>query len=199
VADEVNKLEPDTQWRSLGEIVEHFYLVKLREDTNYDVLAFSSGISLDNVSGRDMIFYVRKQEIGDQAIKSVLVDGQPYPYRLQEDYLNLTIPVPEGRSRSVSILYKNDLELSSADASHDSLTVYSLRMASDFRDIYLAKSAIGLAIIHAYNDHNLTPGQVLGSMLVFLSVCLFAGYRLRGAVRSRPSPLQKNGKCSATI
>ena len=42
VADEVNHIEPDTRWRSLGDMAKHLYMVRLRDDANYDVLAFSS-------------------------------------------------------------------------------------------------------------------------------------------------------------
>ena len=62
VADEVNKLEPDTRWRGLGEIARNLYLVRLRDDSNYDVLAFSSSLDLNNGSGRNSIFYIQKQE-----------------------------------------------------------------------------------------------------------------------------------------
>jgi hypothetical protein len=196
VADEVNKLEPDTQWRSLGDIVRHLYLLKLRDDSNYDVLAFSSSICLDNTSGRGSIFYVQKQEIGHQTIKSVVVDGQPYPYRLQKGYLELNIAIPTGASRCAAIQYENDLELASIDPSHDSLVVYSLRMASDFRDIYLAKSGVGLAVIRFYNEHELKPARVLGSTFVLLVVCIYAGYRLRVCARNRRSPLNKAGRRS---
>ena len=62
MADEVNRLQPDTRWRSVGDIVKHLYLVRLRDDSNYDVLAFSSSLDLNNTSGRNSVFYVQKQE-----------------------------------------------------------------------------------------------------------------------------------------
>ena len=54
MADEVNKREPATEWRSLGEIVKHLYVVKLRDDFDYDVLAFSNNISLENMAGTEL-------------------------------------------------------------------------------------------------------------------------------------------------
>jgi hypothetical protein len=192
LADEVNKLQPDTQWRSLGDIVRHLYVLKLRDDSSYDVLAFSSDICLDNPSGRDAVFYVRKQEIGGQGLESVTVDGQPYEYRLQDGYLNFSIPVATGKSRCIAIRYRNDLELASIVVSHHSLVVYLLRMASDFRDIYLSKYPAGLAFIRFYNEHELKPAQVVGCLLAFMALCIFAVYRLRVVVprkrsASRPS------------
>jgi hypothetical protein len=178
-ADEVNELEPDTQWRGLGEIVRHLYLVKLRDDSNYDVLAFSSSICLDNASGRDSVFYVRKQENGTQAINSLIVDGQNFPYQLQDGYLNFRIPVSMGKTRCAAIQYQNDLDLASVGTSRHSVVVYLLRMASDFRDNYMSKVAVGLAFVRFYNEHKVTPTQVLGCAFSLILVFLYAGYRLR--------------------
>jgi len=185
VADEVNKLEPDTQWRGLGDVVRHLYVVKLRGDSNYDVLAFSSSICLDNISGRDSIFYVRKQEIGPQAINSVTVDGQNDDYRLQDGYVNFSVPVPAGKTRCAAIQYKNDLDLASISTSNDSVVVYFLRKASDFRDISLSKSSSGLAFVRFYNEHEMSPTELLVFLAGFMVICLFAGYRLSVFVRRK--------------
>jgi hypothetical protein len=185
LADQVNEYGPSTQWRGLGDIVKHLYVVKLRADSNYDVLAFSSNICLDNLSGRDSIFYVRKQEIGGQTIHSVNVDGQNFQYQLQNDYLNFSIPVPAGKTRCAGIEYQNDLELASIGTSKDSVVVYLLRMASDFRDNYLSKVDFGLAFIRFYDEHQVTPAQLLACALGLMLICLFAGYRWRGILRTR--------------
>jgi len=196
VADEVNNLEPDTRWRGLGDIVKHLYLVKRRDDSNYDVLAFSNSICLDNVSGRDSVFYVGKQELGHQTINSVTVDGRNYPYQLQEGYLNLSIPVPMGNTRCVAIQYENDLELASIGTSKDSSYVYFLRMASDFRDNYLSKSSAGLAIIRFYNGHEEGPALVFAWVFVFTVVCIYAAYRLWAFLWRTPHAPNKAGNPS---
>jgi hypothetical protein len=196
IADKVNEIEPDVQWRSLGDIVTQLYLVKLREDSNYDVLAFSNSINLENTSGRDVVFYLQKQETGDQVIKSVAVDEQPYPYHLEGGFLNLSVAVPKGQRRHVSIQYDNDLALASIDPSHDSAVVYFLRMASDFRDIYLGKSRFGLAFIRAYSDHSVRPWQVLGGLLLLLTICIYAAYRLKRFASHRRSLSKGIAKCS---
>ncbi len=187
LADEVNKLDTDTQWRSLGDIVRHLYLVKLRYDSNYDVMAFSSNVCLDNTFGQDAVFYLRKQEIGGQAIESVTVNGQPSEYRLRDGYLNLNIPLAKGKSASIAVRYKNDLELGSVDISHRSLVVYLLRMSSDFRDDYLSKLPGGLLFIHFYDEHELKPGPVLGFLLVLMALCIYVAYRLLVFLRKQRS------------
>jgi hypothetical protein len=185
VADEVNRLEPTTKWRNLGEIVKHLYVVKLRDDSNYDVLAFSSDICLENTVGRNSTFYVQKLEIGGQTIASVTVDGRIHPYLLHDGKVNLSVTIPLDGMSCVSIQYVNDLQSGSTNPTHDSFVVYLLRMGSDFRDIYLAKSVVGLAIIRFYNKHQLMPAKVLGTLLLLLLAMIYAGFRLWASVRGR--------------
>jgi hypothetical protein len=187
VADEVNTREPTTEWRSLGEIVRHLYVVKLRDDSNYDVLAFASNICLENTFGRNSTFYLQKQEIGGQTIDSVTVDGRVHPYTLQAGRINLAVAISLGGARCVAIQYANDLQSGSIDASHHSLVVYLLRMGSDFRDIYLAKSGIGLAAIRFYNDRQLQPAEVVGFLLLLLAASVCACLRLWVYARRRLS------------
>jgi hypothetical protein len=178
MADAVNKLEPDTQWRSAGDIVKHLYLVRLRDDSNYDVRAFSNSFDLDNTSERSLVFDVEKQESGSPVIASVTVDGRDYPFQLRGGYLNLSIPVPVGRVRSVVIRYKNDLTLASISTSKDSLRVYLLRKASDFRDITLSRYSAGRALTNYYyknydDKHAGAPPLLIvcAGILVVLALC----------------------------
>jgi hypothetical protein len=173
MADEVNKLEPDTRWRGLGEIVNHLYLVRLRDDSNYDVLTFSRSIDLENTSGRDLVFYVRKQETGSPVVASVNVDGRHVPFQLRGEYLDLGVPVPAGKARSVVIEYKNDLDLASISTSKTSLRVNLLRKISDYRDITLSKYYVGRVVTNYYYEHGVTPpvAVLCGCALVLFGLC----------------------------
>lgn len=190
VADEVNRLEPDTKWRSLGEIVKHLYVVKIRNDSNFDVMAFSNNICLENTAVHNAIFYVQKREIGGQKLGSVTVNGEAYPYSLQGDQMNLNLAVPSGGTSCVAIQYMNDLQLGSIDLRHDSVVVYLLRMASDFRDIYLSKSSLGLVAIRFYNEHELKPMEVIGCLLFMISALSYLGYRLFVFFKGNPSSIR---------
>ena len=95
------------------------------------------------------------------------------------------VAVPSGEVRHVAIQYANDLRLSSIDVSHDSAVGYLLRMGSDFRDIYLSKSGVGLAFIHFYNDHELQPSKVIGCLLLLLVAMSYTSYLLWVSVRKR--------------
>jgi hypothetical protein len=166
VADEVNKIQPDTRWRSLGEVAKHLYLLRLREDSDYDVLAFSSSLELDNSSERNSIFYIQKQEGDSPAIASLSVDGQQVPFQLDRGFLHLSVAIPAGESRSVVIRYKNDLDLASISISKSSLRVYLLRTVSDFRDITLSKYSVGRSLTDYYYKDKLSP--------LMVAVCSFA-------------------------
>ena len=173
VADEVNKRQPDTRWRSLGDIAKHLYLVRLRDDSDYDVFAFASSLDLNNASGRNSVFHIQKQEGNSVAIESVSVDGQEVPFQLEEGYLHVSVGVPVGGSRSVVIRYKNDLDLASVSTSKSSYRMYLLRMASDFRDITLSKSSIGRAVTDYYYAGKVSPLLVIccGCLVIVLGTC----------------------------
>ena len=182
VADQVNRLEPKTRWLSVGEIVRHLYLVKLRDDTDYDVLTFSSEVRVDNVSGRNSLFHVRKQEDGQAVLGSVSVDGQDYPYRLDNGYLDLAVPIPARQARSVVIRYKNDLNPAAIDISKHSARVYLLRTASDFRDIILTRYAAGRALIALYYEDAVKRTRTLvclAALIPLMACCVWVALHLR--------------------
>jgi hypothetical protein len=133
---------------------------------------------------------VRIQEIGGQAINSVNVEEQNVPYRLQNDYLNFSIQVPAGKTRCAAIQYQNDLDLASIATSKDSVVVYLLRMASDFRDNNLSKMSLGLAFIRFYNQRRITPAELLACASALMLICLCAGYRWRKPSRQNDTTEQ---------
>ncbi len=173
IADEVNHIEPETQWRSLGDMAKHLYLVRLRDDANYDVLAFSSSLDLDNTSGRDSIFYIQKPESDASAIGFVSVKDRPVPFQLNGGSLHLSVAIPAGESRTVLIRYKNDLDLASVDISKSSPRVYLLRMVSDFRDITLSKYRAGQAVTKYYYKDKMSSMIVIlcGCALIIFGLC----------------------------
>lgn len=173
VADDVNRIEPDTRWSSLGDMAKHLYLVRSRDDANHDVLALSSNLDLDNTSGRNSVFYIQKPESDSAAIASVSVEGRPVPFQFYGRALHLSVAIPAGESRNVLIRYKNDLDLASVSISKSSPRVYLLRMISDFRDITLSKYRIGRAVTEYYYKDKMSPMIVIlcGCAVIILSLC----------------------------
>jgi len=195
LADDVNRIEPDTRWRSLGDVAKHLYLVRLREDTNYDVLAFSGTLDLENTSRGNSVFYIQKPESDSSTIASVSVEDRPVPFQLNDGYLDLSVAIPAGESRRVLIRYKNDLDLASVDISKSSTRVYLLRMVSDFRDITLSKYRAGRAVTKYYYKDELSQMIVIlcGCALIIFGLCGMGFLRL--IMKRRKTVVSTRGIC----
>src|ERR1700722_5941676 len=195
LADDVNRIEPDTRWRSLGDAAKHLYLVRLREDTNYDVLAFSGTLDLENTSRGNSVFYIQKPESDSSTIASVSVEDRPVPFQLNDGYLDLSVAIPAGESRRVLIRYKNDLDLASVDISKSSTRVYLLRMVSDFRDITLSKYRAGRAVTKYYYKDELSQMIVIlcGCALIIFGLCGMGFLRL--IMKRRKMVVSTRGIC----
>jgi hypothetical protein len=185
VADSVNDSQPGTQWRSLGDIIRHLYLLKRRDDGEYDVFAFSRTLSLTNPSDKESVFYIRIQEHTVPSIESVNVDGRHVPYSIENGYLYFRTTLPAGRTRTIAIEYRNDLAVPPMSVSKQSTRVYLLRTGSDFRDTILSRSSVGRAIIWSYVNHKITPAHVvicMGIVMLF-GICILFGIRAIGNKR----------------
>jgi hypothetical protein len=175
LADEVNKLQPDTKWKSVGEIVKHLYLLRLREDSNYDVLAFSSNIVLQNTSAQTLIFYVRKQESGPTSVKSVNIDGAIAPFQLDDGYLDIRVSVPAGESRGVAVRYNSDPNFASISIARNSIYAYALRELSDFRDITLSQIGVGRAFTALYYRRGVIARLIIAGGCIIIASCIAGG------------------------
>ena len=194
VADEVNKQDPETRWRSLGEIVRHLYLVRSTGSAgnHFDVLAFSPTIQLESPA-QAAVFDVQKEENGRPAIHSVTVDGRPYPYQFQDGYVRLRVPVAASETRDIAIHYDGATAVS-AQIEKFSLRIYGLRMSSDFRDLVLSQVGLGRSLTRLYYDHEIAPRDLVLLTGAVLLVLAGAVYSLRSALRRR-----RDGKVGSTI
>lgn len=192
VADEVNRLEPDTEWRSLGNIAAHLYLLRLSDDGGYDVLTFSSSARLENDSANEQIYHIVKREPDASMIQAVTLDGSPTSYKVQNGFLNSNVTIAAGQNRNLLITYKNDLDLASINIRRTSLRVSLLREASDFRDIWFSRFGLGQAAIAYYYDHNETPTRVL-TLLGVIAIIAIA------AVWAASTSLKRRQPASSTI
>jgi len=183
IADRVNQLQPDTQWISLGNIAQHLYLEKLRDDGNYDVRTFTGTIHLSNTHKREATFYLEKDE--DFALPvTVLVDGQPYPYQRSGTRLRLQLPVREGMSRTIEIKYQNDLNLAAIAVSKSSLRVNTIRQLSDFRDNVVSKTGLGRRLIRSYGENGGNWNMVVAVLMGLLALATASWYLYRRKLRS---------------
>jgi hypothetical protein len=185
IADEVNRIEPATEWRGLGYIAERLYVERSRDDGNYDVKAFSSTLQLENGHRVDAVFYVEKDEDFGTPLK-LIVDGQEYPYARERDHMRFKVPVGAGMSRHVTIRYQEDMDLSTVDTSRSSLRVAILRYLSEFRDNVVSRSRMGRKFIRTYTGHEAVVNRGIGVLLVCLVLTVLA-FVLRGVQSNRRS------------
>jgi hypothetical protein len=146
----VNRIQPDTVWDSLEDIVRHHYLVKLREDGNYDLTAFSSQLTLENPWEHDVTFFVEKRESFTPPIKSLTVGGESHPYQRSGDLLLFKVPVSAKQVKQIMINYRQETRNFYVDVYKSSVRIDLLRRMSDFRDLWVSRSRVGAAFIRLY-------------------------------------------------
>ncbi|HTS05634.1 MAG TPA: hypothetical protein VMP68_08630 [Candidatus Eisenbacteria bacterium] len=187
VADQVNRLAPDTRWRGVGDIVRHFYLVRRADNGTFDVLAFSRSVALENASGQASLFRIRKREFNHPMVASVRVDGQSCPFSIHNGYLEFSVSIAPGTTRDIAIEYAGKATASGVAIKQSSVRVYLLRMASEFRDNTLYRSAPGRAIIHVYYDSDGEPRPFGALVLAVVTalICLGAAWGLRAFLKKR--------------
>jgi hypothetical protein len=160
-ADEVNSIEPGTEWRSLGYIAAHLYLMRRIAGSEYDVFSSSSSVDLQNNSPSAVFYKVTKRESSPLLIQAVLVNNRPVAYTVESGFLHFTVTAQAGSAAHAVVLYRNDTNLAAIDIRHRSARVYLLRMASDFRDIWMSHFTLGEAITAWYYENDETPLRLI--------------------------------------
>lgn len=176
-ADTVNQIQPDTQWRNLGDIVQHLYIEKLRDDGNFDIRSYSASIQITNTHHRDASFYIQKEEDFSSSL-IVLVDGQPYPYQKTGITLRLQLPIPSGSTRRVVVKYENGMSLASVAISQHSPKIAAIRFLSDFRDNAVSDTRLGRWFIRSYVTYR-TKWNQIAAIIVSIALFLVIGYLYR--------------------
>ncbi len=186
-ADTVNKLQPGTAWRGLGDVARHLYFERLRDDGNYDIRSYSATIDVANPHDHETTYFVYKDEDFAESL-SVLVDGQSYPFERSGSQLRLKITIPAGKEREISIRYQNDLNLAQIPMGMGSKRVKAIRLLSDFRDNAVSNTRLGRAFIKQYADNGVAFNRAFAAFaaLVVLGIgILRRRFRRRGG---KPSP-----------
>jgi hypothetical protein len=152
IAKMVNAIETNVEWKSLGYISRHLYLLRKRDDGNYDVRAFCKTIEIENALQHDVTYYIKKKETLIPSISKVTVDGKPHAYQVVDGDLSIQLAIPGGESRLIDIVYENDLDSNLIDISKKDPHINRLRKLSDFRDLVLSKNMAGRAVIEIYYE-----------------------------------------------
>ena len=156
-AEAVNEIQPTTQWKGLGYISRHLYLTRSRGETAADVRMLTNEMELTNQSGAERDFYGEYDNTSGAPIRSVTVDGRPLSVTRVvtrvNDKLRFHVSIPGHESRMVLIRYENDMDVLHERTAKGSLYVACLRWTSDFRDVYLSRSAVGRHVMDVYYRH----------------------------------------------
>lgn len=176
IADQVNRLIPSIRWGSLGQVIQHLYLSKVRDDGDLDVLAFSPSLALENPSDRPMVAHVQKSERQKLGVASLLIDGQPSKFEHTAEVIRFDVPLSPHQHRQVTLTYSSDLTVASIDTSKDSLRVTVDRRLSDVRDLWLSRLAAGQALTRAYYDSHLDTAELAVERWFVPAVLLAVAY-----------------------
>lgn len=170
-ADQINRTNPHAAWTTLGEIIRHAYLMKRRDDGQYDIRAYSSDILISNPDPQTRTFHVEKEEAAPPALDSVSVEGQSVPYREDRGLVTIAVVIPGRESRHVQIKYAIPPDADHIDVSESDVQSNLLRHLSDFRDLVLSRSRFGMLLTDFYYQE-LDPEKEGGYARLY---ALFAG------------------------
>ncbi len=199
-ADEINQGNPHTVWMSLGEISRHTYLMRRRDDGQYDIRAYSSDILLSNPDLQTRTFNVEKEESFHPALDSVLIDGHSQPFEKNRGLVTMAVVIPGRETRHLQIKYEIPQNAEHIDISKSDLQSSLFRHISDFRDLVLSRSRFGVWLTSFYYQ-GLGPETTGGNGRLYLllgvpTVVILGlgfGYRIWKKGRSRQNAHNSRG------
>jgi hypothetical protein len=192
-ADEINRLDPEVQWKSACYIVRHLYLTRLRSDQDFDVLAISPNLELTNPTDRRLIFHVHRSE-EPRLQPSVAVDGHSISYKTTPNEIQFDVRLEPRQSSDIEISYGGDLTLVSKSLSSRSALINLDRRLSDFRDLQLSRSIFGRKVQFVYYRYGFDRLERLIERSVAILVVSTAGYVLLSLYLARRKRRQTIGK-----
>jgi hypothetical protein len=134
--------------------------------SEYDVSSSSSSVDLQNNSPSPVFYKVTKRESSPLLIQAVLVNSRPVPYTVESGFLHFTVTAQAGSDAHAIVLYRNSTNLAAIDIRHRSARIYLLRMASDFRDIWMSHFTLGEAIVAWYYKNDEMPLRLISRVSI---------------------------------
>lgn len=185
VADEVNSLEPATQWSGLGTIASHLYLERTTGPSDYEVLSYSSAVNLVNHSRTSISYQIDKAEPNPAQVQSVQMNGRNCPYTIEGGVLKCTFALQSGESAAWTVSYRDPSSSAAIDIGKRSARVFLLREASDFRDIELSRFGAGAWITREFYGHDESPRRTMLLALAALLALMGLALLVRAARKQR--------------
>lgn len=104
-AIEMNRVSGDLEWQSLGSIIKHMYLQKVNDDGSIDLMMYTNHLEFENAYSIELDYHLKKIETLNVPIRSLMVNGHEFPYRLEAGELIVNVKVPAGEIVLIEILY----------------------------------------------------------------------------------------------
>jgi hypothetical protein len=139
LVSQINTLAPDIQWSNLQTAIENSYLRRFAQDGTCQVRAYSNAGSMSNDSQALLHCHVEWPNRSQSLVEKVLLDGEAWPYSVDDASIRLSFDLPPGASRSFSVIYRGALDLSNADRRLQwTFKAFLRRRLSEIRDNYLS-------------------------------------------------------------
>jgi hypothetical protein len=163
IAQAINSLIPEVQWRSLGETLEHAYLWKRNRDGSVSVMMFEHLALLENPDVSATLYRIQKPELKNVPIQAVEVNGRNVPFAIKDGMLQLELELPARGQARVQIFYgQGDIDFSLSTVTYDqrrnNLSVRVCNSGSDGAP----------AIVSVNDDNPESQGETLLSSMVWL-------------------------------
>ena len=196
VAKWMNSIEPELKWEGLGDISKHLYRQRLRNDSTYDILSYSSSITIENQRNRVVTYRISKPESFNLPIKDVMVEGKPYGFDTKPDTVVVLFSVPPNESHHLEITYSNSLDKEVVPITKTGLRIALLRYSSDIRDIVLPRFPLGSDFVKWYGKVGLNRQGLLVIAILALIVIVAGAFAwiLLVAANRRKSVRKDPGK-----
>ena len=184
-AENVNRQEPGIRWTNLGEIAKHLYLERALEDGTREIRALSTNIEIMNHRSAEVIFVIRHNEASYPPIKRILVAGRERGFDRSGEDVVVTVSLDPGEVASVEIEHESDLVTASPDVAKTDMRVRLLRLGAETRDMVVARSETGRALIDWYYGRSRIPTQVLVLGVVSLGALMLIIITVRYQINRR--------------
>lgn len=105
VADEINNLYGEVEWRNLGYILKHLYLERTNDDGSVDVKIFGNHVIITNYSNSETTYHLIKDQPENSPISDLYINAQEFEYRIVEDTLTADVLIPANSTLELIISY----------------------------------------------------------------------------------------------
>lgn len=166
MAQGVNRIDPEVQWKGLGAILLHLYRTRLVAGDEYEVLAESNDFILENKTGRRVRYTVERSVNPSLRLTSFTAEGRPLQFRLRGSTASSSLWLDPGASARVSLHYDANEPGGTPDVAKHGMRITLLRRISDFRDITLSRTRLGRSVIAVYYSRHFDTWELLFERLL---------------------------------